>query len=51
MTEYIVIVQEGDDEMVRWEFYCEAENASHAEKQALDHSKDIGCIAVYERVR
>lgn len=51
MNEYIVIVQEGDDEMNRWHFYCHAEDATHAEEQALDHSADIRNIAVYERVR
>jgi hypothetical protein len=52
LNEFIVIVQEGDDEMWgRWHFYCHAEDASHAEEQALDHSSDIRSIAVYERVR
>ena len=51
LNEFIVIVQEGDDEMNRWNFYCHAEDATHAEEQALDHSADIRNIAVYERVR
>jgi hypothetical protein len=51
MIEYIVIVQEGDNEMNRWNFHCDAENASHAEEQALDHDALINCIAVYERIR
>jgi hypothetical protein len=51
MSEYIVIVQESDNEMARREFYCDAESASQAETQALEYSKDINCIAVYERVR
>ena len=51
MTEYIVIVQEGTDEMGRWSFHCDAEDASHAEEQALDHDDVISCIAVYERIR
>jgi hypothetical protein len=51
MSEYIVIVQEGNNEMARKEFYCDAESASQAEAQALDLSKDINCIAVYERIR
>lgn len=51
MNEYIVIVQEGDDEMNRWYFDCFADDASHAEEQALDHNADIRNIAVYERIR
>ena len=51
LNEFIVIVQEGDDEMNRWHFYCHAEDATHAEEQALDHDDVISCIAVYERVR
>jgi len=35
MNEYIVIVQEGEDELNRWNFHCDAEDASHAEEQAL----------------
>jgi hypothetical protein len=34
----------------RWNFHCDAENASDAEKQALDHAETINCIAVYERI-
>ena len=51
MNEYIVIVQEGTDEIRRWSFHCDAEDASHAEEQALDHDDLISCIAVYERIR
>lgn len=51
MNEYIVIVQDGENEMNRWNFYCDAENASHAEQKALDDSETINCIAVYERIR
>ena len=51
MNEYIVIVQEGADEMARWNFHCDAEDASHAEEQALDHDDVISCIAVYGRIR
>ena len=51
MNEYIVIVQEGDDEMRRWNFHCDAEDANHAEEQALDHAETISCIAVYERIK
>jgi len=51
MNEYIVIVQEGNDEMSRWSFHCDAENANHAEEQALDHDDVISCIAVYERIK
>jgi len=51
LNEFIVIVQEGDDEKGRWSFHCDAEDATHAEEQALDHSADIRNIAVYERVR
>ena len=51
MNEYIVIVQEGADEMGRWNFHCDAEDASHAEEQALDHDDVISCIAVYERIK
>ena len=51
LTEYIVIVQEGTDEMGRWSFHCDAEDASHAEEQALAHDDVISCIAVYERIR
>ena len=50
MKEYIVIVQEGDDEAARWYFECSAEDISHAQEQALDHSAEIKCVAVYERV-
>lgn len=51
LNEYIVIVQEGDDDISRWHFHCLAEDANHAEEQALDHSIDIRNIAVYERIR
>jgi hypothetical protein len=51
LTEYIVIVQENTDEMGRWSFHCDAEDANHAEEQALDHDDVISCIAVYERIR
>ncbi len=51
MNEYIVIVQDGDDELARWNFHCDADDANHAEEQALDHSADIQCIAVYERIK
>jgi hypothetical protein len=51
MNEYIVIVQEGNEDESRWSFHCDAENASHAEEQALDHDDVISCIAVYERIK
>lgn len=51
MNEYIVIVQEGTDEMGRWSFHCDADDANHAEEQALDHADVISCIAVYERIK
>jgi len=51
MNEYIVIVQEHDDEMGRWNFHCDAENANHAEEQALAHDSCITTIAVYERIK
>ena len=51
MKEYIVLVQEGDDEFARWFFQCEAEDASHAEEQSLDHDTVIKNIAVYKRIR
>jgi len=51
MNEYIVIVQEGTDEMGRWSFHCDADDADHAQKQALDHDDVISCIAVYERIK
>jgi hypothetical protein len=51
MDEYIVVVQEGDDETQRWNFYCDAEDANHAEEQALDHADTINCIAVYGRIK
>lgn len=51
LTEYIVIVQEGNEDESRWSFHCDAEDASHAEEQALDHDDVISCIAVYERIR
>lgn len=51
MNEYIVIVQDGDDELARWNFHCDADDENHAEEQALDHSTDIQCIAVYERIK
>ena len=51
MNEYIVIMQDGADELARWSFHCNAEDANHAEEQALDHSADIQCIAVYQRIK
>jgi hypothetical protein len=51
MNEYIVIVQEGTDEMARWNFHCDAEDANHAEEQALDHDDCISCVAVYQRIK
>lgn len=50
MKEYIVCVQEGEDERSRWFFTCEAEDPNHAEEQALDHDKSIRIISVYERI-
>jgi hypothetical protein len=51
MNEYIVIVQENEDEDGRWHFYCDAEDENHAEEQALDHDPSISCIAVYKRIQ
>jgi hypothetical protein len=51
MNEYIVIVQEGNKDESRWSFHCDAEDASHAEEQALDYDDVINCIAVYERIK
>ena len=50
MKEYIVFVQNGDDESSRWFFTCEAEDQNHAEEQALDHDVSIRVISVYERI-
>lgn len=50
MNEYIVIVQEGNEEESRWSFHCDAEDEHHAQEQALDHDNVISCIAVYERI-
>jgi len=51
LREYIVIVQEDNEEESRWSFHCDAEDADHAEEQALDHADVISCIAVYERIK
>lgn len=50
MKDYIVYVQENDDENSRWFFTCQAENQNHAEEQALNHDESIRVISVYERV-
>jgi hypothetical protein len=42
-------MQDGEDEEARWYFTCDAEDAEHAEEQALD-GYGAYVIAVYRRV-
>ena len=51
LEEYLILVEEDEDETSRWHFACEAESAEHAEEQALGHSDLIRCIAVFKRVK
>ena len=51
INEYIVIVQEDNEDESRWSFHCDAKNADHAQEQALDQDNVISCISVYERIR
>jgi hypothetical protein len=50
MNEFICLMQDGDDEEARWYFTCDAEDAEHAEEQALD-GYEAYVIAVYRRVK
>jgi hypothetical protein len=50
MDEFICLMQDGEDEDARWYFTCDAEDAEHAEEQALD-GYDAYVIAVYRRVK
>jgi hypothetical protein len=50
MSEFICLMQDGDDEEARWYFTCDAEDAEHAEEQALD-GYEAYVIAVYRRVK
>lgn len=56
MNDFICIVEEyvcdeNSDLGYRWNFHCSAEDANHAEEQALDHDDNIRVIAVFERIR
>ena len=50
MSEFICLMQDGEDGEARWYFTCEAEDEEHAEEQALD-GYDAYVIAVYRRVK
>jgi hypothetical protein len=56
MNDFICIVEEYDcsettDLCHRWHFHCSADDAGHAEEQALDHDDNIRVVSVFERVR
>ena len=51
MKEFLVLMQEGDDISSRWYASFFADDADHAEEQALDHDPIISVVAVYERLR
>lgn len=54
MNEYICVMQDlgdpKDEEASRWNFHCDANDADHAQEQALD-GYGAKVIAVYQRVR
>ena len=50
MTEFVCLMQDGEDELARWYFTCDASDEEHAEEQALD-GYDAYVIAVYRRVK
>lgn len=49
MKEFICLMQDGDDEDARWNFHCDADDADHAQEQALD-GYAAKVVAVYERI-
>jgi hypothetical protein len=50
MKEFICLMQDGEDELARWHFNCDAEDADHAQEQALD-GYGASVVAVYERIK
>lgn len=50
MTEYVVLIQIGDDEENRQYLPILAEDPQHAEEQALDENEDHRVIALFARV-
>jgi hypothetical protein len=51
MKRYVVYVQENPDDLdARFYFPCDADDADHAEEQALDAYPQGQCITIFEEV-
>jgi protein-disulfide isomerase-like protein with CxxC motif len=53
MKEYIVLMEYAAEVAKdgQWYFPCSADDATHAEEQALDSEPACRAVAVYERIR